>query len=401
MTSPSLDVDALRRDTPGCRERVHLNNAGASLMPRPVIDAVVAHLELEGRIGGYEAKEAAEPCLADVYASAARLINAHDPEEIALLENGTRAWDAVFYAIGFAPGDRIITARAEYTSNYMAYLQVARATGAEIVVIGDDEHGQIDLEELERTLREPVKLVSISHVPTSGGLVNPAAEVGRLAKAADALFLLDAIQSVGQMPIDVRAIGCDFLAATGRKYLRGPRGTGFLYVDRDSLHHLSPPFVEVGGALWSALDDYTLAPGAKRFETWEAAHALQLGLGRAIDYAIDAGLEATWARVAALGEGLRARLAAIPGVTVRDLGATRCGIVTFTVDGADYSTLRSELSARGVNVYLSTMSDTRLDLEPRGLDVMIRASVHYFNDDGELDRFAALLAELAPSARRG
>jgi cysteine desulfurase / selenocysteine lyase len=395
MPAPSLDVDALRRDTPGCAERIHLNNAGASLVPRPVIDTVVAHLELEGRIGGYEAKEAADEQIAAVYASAARLVNA-GADEIALLENGTRAWDAAFYAIGFRPGDRIVTARAEYASNYMAYLQVARQTAAEIVVIGDDGQGQIDLDELERTLREPVKLVSISHVPTSGGLVNPAAEVGRLARAAGALFLLDAIQSVGQMPLDVQQIGCDFLAATGRKYLRGPRGTGFLYVGRDRLDELHPAFVEVGGARWTAIDSYELTPGARRFETWEASYALQLGLGRAIDYALDAGVEATWRRVVELAAGLRARLAEIPGVTVRDLGATKCGIVTFTVDGADYAALRRELTARNVNVYLSTMSDTRLDLEPRGLELMVRASVHYFNTEAELDRFAALVAELRP-----
>src|SRR5512132_4382739 len=388
---PSLDVDALRRDTPGCEQRLHLNNAGASLMPRPVIDTVVEHLELEGRIGGYEAAEAASDRVAGVYASAARLVNC-DPDEIALLENGTRAWDAVFYAIGFEPGDRIVTARAEYCSNYMAYLQVARATGARIVVIGDDEHGQIDLDELERTLRDPVKLVSISHVPTSGGQVLPAADVGRLARAAGALFLLDAIQSVGQMPVDVRAIGCDFLAATGRKYLRGPRGTGFLYVARERLPALEPAVVEIGSATWTAIDDYTLAPGAKRFETWEVSYALQLGLGRAIDYALDVGIAATWSRIGELAAGLRARLAEIPGVVVRDLGATKCGIVTFTVDDADHGALRDALTDRGVNVYVSDVSDTRLDLEPRGVERLIRASVHYFNTEAELDRFCALVA---------
>src|SRR5262245_4770880 len=224
----TIDVAAVRRDTPGVQQRLHLNNAGASLMPQPVVDAVVEHLELEARIGGYEAADAKGEHIEAVYASAAQLVNC-DPTEIALLENATRAWDAVFYSIPFRPGDRILTGRAEYSSNYLAFLQMTRATGAEVMVIGDDEHGQIDTEELRATVDERAKLIALTHVPTSGGLVNPAARVGSVAREAGVPFLLDACQSVGQMPIDVRAIGCDFLSTTGRKFLRGPRGTGFLY----------------------------------------------------------------------------------------------------------------------------------------------------------------------------
>src|SRR5215472_5922912 len=301
--SLSLDIDLVRGETPGCRHRLHFNNAGASLMSRPVIDTVVEHLQLEARIGGYEAGE------------------------IALFDNATRAWDAVFYAMPFASGDRIVTGRAEYCSNYMAYLQVARATGAEIVVIGDDEHGQINVDELRAVVDERVKLISLSHVPTSGGLVNPAAQVGAVACEAGVPFLLDACQSVGQMPVDVRAVGCDFLAATGRKFLRGPRGTGFLYVNRDRIGGLHPAVVEVGAAAWTETGRYTLKDDARRFETWEASTALRLGLGRAIEYALDLGLPTIWDRVAALAGGLRSRLGAISGVIVHDLGRVKCGIV--------------------------------------------------------------------------
>src|SRR5919198_3097848 len=259
----TIDVEALRADTPACRERLHFNNAGASLMPRPVVETVVEHLELEARIGGYEAADAEHERIAAVYRSCARLINCQ-PEEVALLENATRAWDAAFYAIPFSAGDRIVTGRAEYCSNYMAYLQVTRATGAEIVVIDDDEHGQIDVDELRAATDERVKLISLTHVPTSGGLVNPAADVGEIARDANVLYLLDATQSVGQMPIDVAAIGCDFLAATGRKFIRGPRGAGFLYVARDRITDLHPAAVEVGGAKWTARDAYTLKDDAKR-----------------------------------------------------------------------------------------------------------------------------------------
>lgn len=390
----TIDVAAVRRDTPGIQQRLHLNNAGASLMPRPVVDAIVEHLELEARIGGYEAADAKRERIEVVYASAAKLVNC-DPTEIALFENATRAWDAVFYSIPFTPGDRILTGRAEYCSNYMAFLQVARATGAEVVVIGDDEHGQVDVEELRAAVDERAKLIALTHVPTSGGLVNPAARVGRVAQEAGVLFLLDACQSVGQMPIDVQAIGCDFLATTGRKFLRGPRGTGFLYVSRQRIPQLHPPVVDVRAADWVAIDEYRLRPDARRFETWEVSYACQLGLGRAIDYALVQGLDDIWARVRALGESLRAQLAGISGVTTHDLGETKCGIVTFTLAGCGADRVQAEMATRDVNVDVSQVADTRLDLEARGLDRMVRASVHYFNTEQELGRFCALIGELS------
>jgi cysteine desulfurase / selenocysteine lyase len=390
----AIDIPTIRRDTPGCHERLHFNNAGASLMPQPVIDTIVQHLHLEARLGGYEAADWAREVIDAVYASTAQLMNC-DPTEIALFENATRAWDAVFYSIPFKRGDRILTGRSEYCSNYMAFLQVTRATGAEIVVIGDDQHGQLDVEQLRDAVDERAKLIALTHVPTSGGLVNPAAAVGRVAQEAGLLFLLDACQSVGQMPIDVQAIGCDFLSTTGRKFLRGPRGTGFLYVSAECIPKLHPPVVDVRAADWVAIDDYHLQPDARRFETWEVSYACQLGLGRAIDYALDQGLDDIWTRVQALGESLRAQLADIPGVTVHDLGATKCGIVTFTLAGLGADQVQAELAAQGVNVDVSSVADTRLDLEARGLDRMIRASIHYFNTEDEIKRFCALTATLA------
>jgi cysteine desulfurase / selenocysteine lyase len=395
----TIDTAAVRNDTPGCRDRIHFNNAGASLMPRPVIETVIRHLELEATIGGYEAADAERERIAAVYRSCARLVNC-DPEEIALLENATRAWDAVFYSIPFAAGDRIVTGRAEYCSNYMAHLQVARKTGAEIVVIGDDAYGQIDVDELRERIDERVKLISLTHVPTSGGLVNPAAEVGRVAREAGVFFLLDATQSVGQMPIDVAEIGCDFLATTGRKFIRGPRGTGFLYVGRSRIEELNPAVVEVGGAAWTERDGYTLKEDAKRFETWEASYALQLGLGRAIEYALELGIESIWERVRILGNLLRRELAAIDGISVHDLGVTKCGIVTFTADGVSADRLFAELGAQAINVDVSTREDTRIDFEARSLEPMIRASVHYFNTEDEIARFCAAVEGIRPYHRR-
>ena len=257
-----LDVERARALTPGCERVIHLNHAGASLMPEPVLETVVAHLRRESEIGGYEAADEADDRLAAVYRSAARLLGAA-PDELALVENATRAWDMAFYSFRFRPGDRIMIGRAEYVSNVIAGRQVAARSGVTLEVVDDDEYGQIDVAELERRIDDRVRLIALTHVPTNGGLVNPAAEVGRVARAAGVLFLLDATQSAGQLALDVAELGCDVLCLTGRKYLRGPRGTGALYVRRELADDLEPPFLEVRSATWTAPDRYAVAACAR------------------------------------------------------------------------------------------------------------------------------------------
>lgn len=388
-----FDLQRARRETPACATVLHLNNAGAALMPQPVVDATVSHLQLEAAIGGYEAAGRAADRLEQVYGSVARLIGC-GPDEVAIVENATRAWDLAFYAIPFRPGDRILTCMAEYGSNYIAYLQVARRTGAVVEVIPNDEYGQISLTALRNAIDDRVKLISISHIPTNGGLVNPAAAVGRIAREAGVLYLLDACQSVGQLPVNVDEIGCDLLSATGRKYLRGPRGTGFLYARRSVLEQLEPPFLDIHAADWVSRDAYQVRPDARRFENWECYVAGKLGLGAAVDYALGWGMDAIWDRISALADRLRAGLAELPGVTVRDLGRQQCGIVTFTAAGHDPDRIQPQLAAQGINVSVSHPGSTRLDMEARGLSSLVRASVHYYNSEDEIDRFCAAVGAL-------
>lgn len=390
----SIDVARVRAETLGCDRVLHLNAAGAALPARPVVDAVVGHLRLEEEIGGYEAAAVAAEPAERVYDAVAKLINCNR-DEVAIVENATRAWDMAFYGIDWRRGDRILTSMAEYASNYIAYLQVARRHGVEVRAVGNDEHGQVDLVELERLLAEGARLVAVTHVPTNGGLVNPVAEIGAMARTAGTLFLLDACQSAGQLPLDVTELRCDFLSATGRKYLRGPRGTGFLYVRRAAMGDVEPPFADLHAARWVSADRYELRPDARRYENWECNLAAKIGLGVAVDYANALGTEAIWRRVTELADALRERLADVPGVVLRDLGEVRCGIVTFTMDGVDPRALRDDLREDGISVWFSETLSTRLDMEDRGLTSVARASVHYYNTHEELDRFCRALTARA------
>jgi selenocysteine lyase/cysteine desulfurase len=385
-----IDVARIRAETPGCSEVLHLNNAGASLPPDAVHQAVVNHLELERNFGGYEAEAQMQEKIEHFYTAFATLLNCK-PGEIAYVENATRAWDMAFYSIPFTRGNRILTAQAEYASNYLAFLQAARRQGVRIDIIPNDDSGQLSIEALAEMIDENVKLIAITHVPTQGGLINPVEAVGQIARKNRILYLLDACQSVGQLPIDVQAIGCDMLSGTGRKYLRGPRGTGFLYVRESLIDQLEPPFIDLHAATWTDRNTYEFRKDARRFENWESYVAGRIGLAAAVDYALDIGLAPIRDRVRYLADLLRERLSDLSGVVVHDLGREQCGIVTFTRKGETASAIHKRLNAQGVNISVSTARYARLDLDPRGLDELARASVHYFNTEEEIETFCKLL----------
>ena len=305
--------------------------------------------------------------------------------EIALVDSATRAWISAFTAIRLRPGDRILTSSSEYASNVIALLQATEHAGVEVVVVPNDASGALSLPDLERLLDDRVRLVAVTHVPTSSGLVNDVAGIGALLAGSAALYLVDACQSVGQMPIDVGAIGCHLLSATGRKYLRAPRGTGFLYADRERLDELEPIAADLHSASWTGPMTYQLAPDATRLELWEHSVANVLGLGAAADYARAWGLDATYARIQSLADDLRQRLDALPGVTVRDVGVERCGIVTFTVAGRSAPEVTNRVREQGVHVWHVAAEASRFDMTERGLTEVNRASVHYYNTTDELE----------------
>jgi selenocysteine lyase/cysteine desulfurase len=386
-----MDIDALRAQTPGCARRIHLNNAGAALLAQPTLDAMTSHLRLEAEIGGYEAAAQAQEGITAAYAAIAELIGGRR-EEVALFDNATHAWNAAFYSVPLGRADRILTGRAEYGSNVLAYWQAARRTGAEVVVVPNDRHGQMDMAALAAIADERTRLIGVSHVPTSGGLVQPAAEIGKIARACGALFLLDATQSAGQLPLDVQAIGCDMLTGTGRKFLRGPRGTGFLWVRTGVLERLDPFVAEIGAAAWDGHRGFNWIHGARRFGTWEYSYVNVLGLGAAVRQALDLGLAAIAQRAIALGARLRGQLSELPGVSTHDLGQTRCAIVTAKVKNRPAEEVAAALGRAAVNVTITDPGHSPFDTEDRGIHPLIRFSPHYYNTEDEIDRVTELLA---------
>jgi selenocysteine lyase/cysteine desulfurase len=392
-----LDIAQARAETPGVANVVHFNNAGSALPAKPVVDAMVAHLHLEARIGGYEAQEQNGSALERPYSGLAALLNA-GTEEIAILENATRAWDMAFYAMRLEPGDRILTSRSEYCSNFLACLHRARRDGVAIDVAPSTAEGEVDVDALARMIGPRTRLIALTHVPTGNGLVNPAERVGAVARRFDVPYLLDACQSVGQMPLDVQAIGCDMLSGTARKFLRGPRGLGFLYVRKDFIEQLDPPFLDDHAADWTDDRTYTLHEGACRFETPECGIAAKVGFGVAVDYAMRFDMDEVMRRVRRLAERLRTDLRERCGAKVHDLGPTRCGIVTFTLPGLGADRVKMELASRGINVTVSLGQSTRLEMQPRGLDKVVRASLHYYNSDDEIDFCTDAVARIAREA---
>ncbi|WP_319533305.1 aminotransferase class V-fold PLP-dependent enzyme [uncultured Cohaesibacter sp.] len=388
-----MDIAKIRAETPGIAHGIHLLACGSSLMPQCVLDAVISHMELESRIGGYEAHTSEAEMLDGTYDSIASLIGAKR-QEIAIMENATAAWCQPFYALPLKPGDRIITCQAEYAANYVAYLHRQKRDGIEIDVVPNDASGAIDLLALEDLITERTALISITWVPTNGGLVNPAAGVGAIAKKHSIPYLLDACQAVGQMPVDVEVLGCDFLSATGRKFLRGPRGTGFLYIKEKWLESLEPAALDHFSAPLIDSGHYALREDARRFETWENSYALRAGLKAACDYAMTIGLPAIQTRAWGLANGLRERLARLPGCRIMDLGSEQCAIVSFTIEGLEPDFAVRSLRAQGIAIGMTRPASSLLDAERRNLPVMLRISPHYYNDEADLDTSVVALKAL-------
>ena len=388
-----LNLEKLRDDTPGTQAVIHFNNAGCSLPVKETVDIITEYLQMEATLGGYEVKEKYQTEVDNFYVEAARLINAA-PDEIAIVGSASEGITNALFSIPWEAGDIILTSEVEYGNCYLNYLKLKEEKGIVIQIVPNDEDGNILLEKMEAMISPKVKLISITHIPTNGGLILPAEAIGQLAKKHNILYLLDACQSVGQIPVDVEKIQCDFLSATSRKYLRGPRGLGFMYVRKSVLPQLTPVFLDMVTAHWENEDEYTLDCNIKMFEHWEKSYALVFGFTTALSYLNNLGVENTWQRIEHLANYLRQQLAGVAGIEMLDIGTQQCGLVSFRMLGTEAEDLAKVLSKMGINISVSAKSSTVLDMDKRGLDAVNRASVHYYNTEEEIDIFVEKLEDI-------
>jgi selenocysteine lyase/cysteine desulfurase len=384
-------IAQLRSETKGVANKIHFNNAGASMPPDVVVDAVVNYLHEEALIGGYEAEAKYKEELDGVHQLIARLINA-ETEEIALVENASVAWGLAFNGIDFKPGDEIITSEMEYVTNLLGLLNAKKNYGIEIKLVPNDEHGNFSLKALEDAISPRTKLIAVTHIPSTAGGMIPIAAIGKIARKHDILYLVDACQSAGHYPLDVKAIDCDMLAVTGRKYLRAPRGTGFLFVRKLIQDKLKLILMDGFSAPTVSLDSFTPRNDARRFELYERNRALTIGLGKAVAYALNIGVDRIWQRVQYLADTMREKLAGIEGITVHDTGDEQCGIVTFSVKGVDSLSVKNTLGGQNINVSVGKAISTLFYMEKNHLSSVVRASVHYYNTEDEIGVLCDALA---------
>ncbi len=385
-----LDIQALRAETPAVSERIHFNNAGCSLTPRPVQEALLAHLALEQTIGGYEAVQERVVQLENFYTAFASLLHCQ-ADEIAFVENATRAWDLALSAIPLKPGDQIMTSDMEYASNYLQLLHLSRRKGVEIITVPTDGQGLVDLDAMRAALTSRSRLVALTHIGSQRGDIQLAAEVGDFARDHDLWYLLDACQSAGQLPLNVDEIGCHMLCGTGRKYLRGPRGTGFLYVKLQRLPELEPEFIDLHAAEWVEEGSFRLRSNARRFENWERFVAGQAALAAAVDYANRLDLTLIQQRIEMLAKTLHQALRDTGRIALNERSTRLSGIVTFSKSGEDAKTLHARLLQAGINTSVVKMQNARLDLGRHGQGDINRASLHYFNTEEEIEQFVDAL----------
>src|SRR5450432_1195764 len=390
------EILKFRAETKGTSERIHFNNAGASMPPDIVVETVIQYLKVEAIHGGYETEFVYREQLENVYNLIARLIHA-DKDEVAIVENASMAWGLAFNGIAFKKGDVVITSEMEYVTNLLGFLNAKKEHGIEIRVIPNDELGNLSLSELEDAITPHTKLIAITHIASTAGAVVPIIEIGKIARKHNILYLVDACQTIGQVPINVKEIGCDILSVTGRKFLRAPRGTGFLYVKKGIQDKFKILFMDGHTAQLISEDAFKIRNDGRRFELYEKSRALTLGLGKAIEYALDIGVGRIWQRIQFLANVMRRQLEIMDGINVHDMGEQKCGIVTFSVNGVDSLQVKTELATKKINVSVGAAKSTLIYMNRNHLSSVVRASVHYYNTEEEIKGMCKALESIVKS----
>ncbi|MEK6479496.1 aminotransferase class V-fold PLP-dependent enzyme [Catalinimonas sp. 4WD22] len=390
-----MNIKQIRKDTPACQDKIFLNSAGSSLMPHKAAESVQKYLKEEEKLGGYKVAELREADIESFYKEVALLINA-EAHQIAFAFSATEAYAKALSSIPFEVDDVILTSDNDYVSNQINFISLKQRFKIDVVRVKNKGNGDLDLEDLEQKIQiHQPRLVAITHVPTNSGLVQDVADIGKICTQHQVLYLLDACQSVGQFSVDVKEIQCDFMSVTGRKFLRGPRGTGFLYVsDKVLTQDYAPLFIDLRGAEWTSSDQFQMIESAKRFESWEIPYALLIGLKEAVAYANAVGIEHIETYNQQLMHQLRERLVSIAGVKLFDQGSRTCNILTFQKEGKSLAQIKACLDAQNVFYSTTAKSSAIIDFEKKGIDWVVRLSPHYFNTIEEMDRVADIIQKM-------
>ncbi len=385
-----MDINKIRQETPFCEDLIHFNNAGSSLKPSIVNESIIEYLNAEAKVGGYELEADRSETLQEVHTEVAKLIDASF-DEIALTENATNAFFKALFSIDFNKDDEILTSELEYGNNFISFLRLKKQTGLKITVVPSNDAQVYDIDALKAAINSKTKLIAVTHMPTNSGAISPVEEIGRIAKEHGILYLIDTCQSVGQYPLDVHKLHCHFLTGTARKYLRGPRGLGFLYVRKEVLPFLEPISIEMSGATWTSQDSYEKIESVKMFEAWEQSRAISVGMKHAVRYANNIGIQNIWSRIQELSSYARDRFEQIPGITLHDGLGPKSGIISLTKDGVEAQSLQAYLRSKQVNSSISQIHSSRLHMQSKNLTKSNRLSVHYYNTKSEIIKVAELL----------
>lgn len=387
-----IDTTKVRADTPGCTHKIFLNSAGSSLMTKGAVQIMHSYLDKEMILGGYQTVPFFQHEIDAFYLHASALLHT-SPGNIAFTFNATDAYAKAVSSITFKPGDYILTTEDDYVSNYILFFSLQKRFGLQMVRSNTLPSGDINMFDLEtKMLKYRPVLVSVTHIPSNSGKIQDVEKIGHLCEKYDIWYIVDACQSVGQMDIDVNKIKCDFLSATGRKFLRGPRGTGFLYVSDKALAAcLEPLLIDMRGATWETENNYMPSGSATRFELWEANYANILGLSEAIRYAMSIGLKNIRAYNLELCQLLKEQLQIIPDIKITEEGSQTASIVTFTSDTKTLDEYKNTLDMANISYSVGYRHFALIDFNKKNVDWVIRFSPHYFNTTDEILQVVEIL----------
>ncbi|MBA5777328.1 aminotransferase class V-fold PLP-dependent enzyme [Stappia sp. F7233] len=386
-----MSTNTMRQGIPHVDDFIHLNNAAGSLADQRVHDAIKAHLELEARSGSTEAMNAVSSKLEQLYSAVAAFVGG-TADQMLVADSHTNAWQRPFLAVDLKPGDVVLVGSSEWGGNLSMIHHTCRRTGASYKVVPDDASGRMDLRTFESALKDKrVKLVCTTWVAATSGQVNPVEEIGELMRQTEALHFVDGAQAIGQFPVDIRNLNCDLLTVSARKFVRGPRGTGFAWISKRFLNEYKPLGVDQFAAPWEN-DAPHLRGDARRFETGESNYAARLGLLSALELILTRDISADFTVIKELAAQARARLSSTEGITVLEGNEGSCGLVTFLADGVAPAKIAADLRQSRINISAPTTRYGPLYMAARGWNAINRLSPHAFNTADEIDKACDAIA---------